>query len=87
MLPPDVTAALFSRWDVASLPGTIDIMDTLLIDQAKFVESDLADIGGLPLAALASWRGSAIRAAIRDAVRTAGPACVCDQQSSNDWTN
>ena len=87
MLPPDVTDALFSPWDAACTEGTIDIMDTLSVDAEKYVESDLIDIGSLPLSALPSWRGKAIRAAIRDAVRGAGPANVCDQQAYNDWTN
>lgn len=87
VLPPDVTDALFSPWGTACTEGTIHIMDTLSIDTEKYVESDLIDIGSLPLTALSSWRGGAIRAAIRDAVRRAGPVYVCDQKADNDWTN
>ena len=87
LLSPDATDALFSRWDKACTERTIDIMDMLSIDTGKYVESDLVDIGALPLAALSSWHGAAIRAAIRDVVRDTGPASVCDQQVYNEWTN
>ena len=62
-------------------------MDTLSFDRKEYVESDLVDIGLLPLAALSSWRGTAIRSAISAVVRDLRPARVCDQSAQNDWTN
>jgi hypothetical protein len=86
MLPPDVTAALFSRWDTASIEGTIEIMDMLTIDTEEYVESALVDIGSVPLAALHFWRDLTIRAAIVDTVRATDRPYVCDQDKDNDWT-
>ncbi|HEX4724607.1 MAG TPA: hypothetical protein VH333_18965 [Pseudonocardiaceae bacterium] len=62
-------------------------MDTLSIDAGKYVESDLVDIGSLPLSALSSWRGTAIRAAVRAAVHDAGRVQVCDMDGCRDWIN
>jgi hypothetical protein len=86
IVPPDVTTALFSRWDTAAIEGTIDIMDTLTIDTENYVESALLDIGSVPLSALAFWHDLTIRAAIVDTVRAAAPVHVCDQSAYNDWT-
>lgn len=62
-------------------------MDTSLIDQTTYFESDLIDIGALPLAVLGSWRGPAIRTAMQDAMAAAGPVDVFDQSDCPDWAN
>ncbi|MGH3623873.1 MAG: hypothetical protein ACRDQ5_19125 [Sciscionella sp.] len=56
------------------------------IDAEPSVESELIDIGTLPLTALRPGESAALRAAMRDILRRAGNAQVCDQNNCNDWT-
>lgn len=53
-------------------------------DANNCIESELADIGMVPLAAAHRWRDPAMRAAMASVVRRAGNYQVYDQSSCMD---
>lgn len=63
------------------------MMETLSTDAEPGVESELVNIGMLPLMALRPENSAALRAAMRDVVRRVGNAQVCEMRHDKDWIN
>jgi hypothetical protein len=49
---------------------------------AKCIQSDLVDVGLMPLAASKQWRDKGVRVAMKHVMRDAGKSQVCDNTSA-----
>ena len=60
-------------------------MYALSNDTESGVESQLVDIGTLPLSGLRSLRGMAVQESIQHVLQQIGQMQVCEQKSCHNW--